>query len=45
MSRSKLNNEVLISKASTVSFISHNEFISVNNALREFDVMNKKLKI
>ena len=39
------NNEVLISKASAVSFISHNEFISVNNALREFDIINKKSNI
>ena len=37
--------EVLISKALSDSFISHHEFVLVNNILREYDVWKKKLKV
>ena len=36
--------EVLISKIVTDSYISHDEFISVNNALREYDDMKEEIK-
>ena len=36
--------EVLISKALTDSYISHDEFVSVNDALREYDDMKKEIK-
>ena len=43
--KTKLNSiEVLISKALTDSYISHNEFISVNDVLREYDDMRKENK-
>ena len=43
--KDKLNTiEVLISKASIDSYISHNEFISVNNVLREYYDMKKDIK-
>ena len=34
----------LISKALIDSYISHNEFCSVNNVLREYDDMKKEIK-
>ena len=43
--KSKLNNiEVLISKALTDSNISHDEFISINNVLKESYDMKKEIK-
>ena len=42
---SKLNNlEVLISKVLTDSYISHDEFVSVNDLLREYDDMKEEIK-
>ena len=41
----KLNtSEVLISKALINSYISHDEFVSVNNGLREYNEMKKEIK-
>ena len=41
----KLNTiEVLISKALIDSYISHDEFVSVNNVLREYNEMKEKIK-
>ena len=41
----KLNtSEVLISKALIDSYISHDEFFSVNNVLREYNEMKKEIK-
>ena len=37
--------EVLIYKALIDSYISHDEFVSVNNELREYNEIKKKLKI
>ena len=38
LGKGKLNTiEVLISKALIDSYISHDEFVSVNNVLREYD--------
>ena len=38
LGKGNLNNiEVLISKALIDSYISHDEFVSVNNVLREYD--------
>ena len=34
--------EVLISRASIVSHISHDQFVSVNNVLRDYGVWRKK---
>ena len=43
--KSKLNSiEVLISKALINSNISHNEFILINNALKEFYDMKEEIK-
>ena len=43
--KEKLNSiEVLISKALTDSYISHDEFVSVNDALREYDDMKEEIK-
>ena len=43
--KDKLNNiEVLISKASINSYISHDEFASVNNALRKYNEIKKEIK-
>ena len=43
--KDKLNNiEVLISKASINSYISHDEFSSVNNALRKYNEIKKEIK-
>ena len=36
--------EVLISKALIDSYISHDEFVSVNNVLREYYEMKKEIK-
>ena len=41
----KLNTiEVLISKALIHSYISHDEFVSINNFLREYNEMKKEIK-
>ena len=43
LGKDKLNTiEVLISKALIDSYISHDEFVSVNNVLREYYEMKKK---
>ena len=45
LGRAKLNStEVLISRVLTNSYISHDEFISVNNVLREYDDIKKEIK-
>ena len=36
--------EVLISKGLIISNISHDEFVSVNNELKEYDDMKEKIK-
>ena len=36
--------EVLISKALIDSYISHGEFVSVNNVLREYNEMKEEMK-
>ena len=36
--------EVLISKALIDSYISHDEFVSVNNVLRNYNEMKKEIK-
>ena len=36
--------EVLISKAFTDSYISHDEFVSINNVLREYNELKKENK-
>ena len=36
--------KVLISKAFTDSYISHDEFVSINNVLREYDEIKKEIK-
>ena len=44
--KSKLNSvEVLISKALIDSVISHDEFVFINNVLKEHDDMKEKTKI
>ena len=44
LAKYKLNNaEVLISKALTDSNINHDEFVLINNALKEYDGMNKEI--
>ena len=44
LAKCKLNNaEVLISKALTDSNINHDEFVLINNALKEYDGMNKEI--
>ena len=35
---------VLISKALTESYISHDEFVLVDNILKEFDEMKKEIR-
>ena len=46
LAKSKLNEiEVLISKALIYSVISHDEFILMNNVLKDYDDMKKKPKI
>ena len=43
--KAKLNTtEVLISRPLNDSYISHNEFVSVNNCLRKYDDMNEEIK-
>ena len=45
LGKDKLNAiEVLISKALTDSYISHDEFVSVNNMLREYYEIKEKIK-
>ena len=45
LGKDKLNtNEVLISKALIDSYISHDEFISVNNVLREYNEIKEQIK-
>ena len=45
LEKDKLNTiEVIISKALNDSFISHDEFVSVNNVLREYYEMEKEIK-
>ena len=45
LAKSKLNNiEVLISKALTDSNISHDEFVLINNVLKEFYDMKEEIK-
>ena len=46
LAKSKLNEiEVLILKALIYSVISHDEFILMNNVLKDYDDMKKKPKI
>ena len=43
LEKNKLNNiEALISRTLTDSYISHDEFVLVNDALREYDGMKKR---
>ena len=45
LGKDKLNTtEVLISKSLIDSYISHNEFVSVKNVVREFNDMKKEIK-
>ena len=45
LGKDKLNtNEVLISKSLIDSYISHDEFVSVKNVVREFNDMKKEIK-
>ena len=45
LGKDKLNTtEVLVSKALIDSHISHDEFVSVNNVLREYNGMKKEIK-
>ena len=45
LGKDKLNTiEVLTSKSLTDSYISHDEFVSVDNVLREYDQMKEKIK-
>ena len=45
LAKTKLNTiEVLISKALTDSFINHDEFVSLNNVLREYNEMKEEIK-
>ena len=45
LAKAKLNSiEVLISRALTDSYISHYEFVSVDNALKEYDDMKQVIK-
>ena len=45
LEKTKLNNiELLISKALTDSYISHDEFVLVNNVSKEYDDMKQKIK-
>ena len=46
LEKSKLNStEVLISKVSIVSVISHDEFVLINNVLKEYGEMKEEMKI
>ena len=46
LGKDKLNSiEVLISKYLVDSYISHEEFVSVNNVLREYYGMKEEIKI
>ena len=46
LEKDKLSNiEVLIYKTLIDSYISHDEFVSVNNGSREYNELKKKLKI
>ena len=46
LEKSKLNStEVLISKVSIVSVISHDEFVLINNVLKEYNEMKDNVKI
>ena len=46
LGKDKLNTtEVLISKALMDSYISHDEFVSVNNVLREYIEMKEKIML
>ena len=45
LAKSELNIiEVLISKALIYSIISHNEFVLINNVLKEYDDMKEEIK-
>ena len=45
LAKSKLNSvEVLISKASVDSVISHNEFVLINDVLKEYYEMKEEIK-
>ena len=45
LGKEKLNTiEVLISKTLIDSYISHDEFVSVNDVLREYNEMKKEIK-
>ena len=45
LEKSKLNSiEVLISKALINSVISHDEFVLMNNVLKEYDEMKEEIK-
>ena len=45
LAKTKLNTiEVLISNALIDSVITHDEFVSVNNVLKEYHGMNEKIK-
>ena len=45
LGKTKLNSvEVLISKALRDSNITHDEFVSINNVLKEYDVMKQEIK-
>ena len=45
LAKTKLDtSEVLISKDLSYSFVSHDEFVSVNNVLREYNEIKKHIK-
>ena len=45
LAKSKLNRiEVLISKALIDSVISHNEFVLINNVMKEYEEMKEEIK-
>ena len=45
LGKDKLNTiEFLISKSLTDSYISHDELLSINNVLREYNDMNEEIK-
>ena len=45
LGKDKLNTtEILISKALIDSYISHDQFTSINNVLREYNEMKKEIK-
>ena len=45
LGKDKLNTiEVLISKTLIDSYISHDEFVSINDVLREYNEMKKEIK-